>query len=100
MPTNDVAADPNAPVPAPTTRRRRRSLPGATHDIDLVVEEKTMTVAPGFVQAVWTFNGTVPGPVIRVKLGDTIRVHLKNPATTSFRIRSTSMPARSPGTMR
>ena len=28
----------------------------------------------------WTFNGTVPGPVIRVKVGDTIRVHLVNPA--------------------
>ena len=39
-----------------------------------------MTVAEGFVQKVWTFGGTVPGPVIRVKVGDTIRVHLKNPA--------------------
>ena len=38
-----------------------------------------MTVAEGFVQRVWTFGGTVPGPVIRVKVGDTIRVHLKNP---------------------
>ena len=43
-----------------------------------------MTVADGFVQAVWTFNGTVPGPVIRVHLGDTIRVHLKNPATNKL----------------
>ena len=59
-------------------------LDGTTHDIDLVVEEKVMTVADGFVQAVWTFNGTVPGPVIRVHLGDTIRVHLKNPATNKL----------------
>ena len=43
-----------------------------------------MTVAPGFVQAVWTFNGTVPGPVIRVTVGDKIRVHLKNPATNKL----------------
>ena len=43
-----------------------------------------MTVAPGFVVGVWTFNGTVPGPVIRVHLGDTIRVHLKNPATNKL----------------
>jgi nitrite reductase (NO-forming) len=49
-----------------------------------VVEEKKMTVAEGFVVAVWTFNGTVPGPVIRVKVGDTIRVHLKNPATNQL----------------
>ena len=63
-------------------------LAGTTHDIDLVVEEKLMTVASGasggFVQAVWTFNGTVPGPVIRVKVGDTIRIHLKNPATNKL----------------
>jgi nitrite reductase (NO-forming) len=38
-----------------------------------------MTVAPGYVQKVWTFGGTVPGPIIRVKVGDTIRIHLKNP---------------------
>ena len=43
-----------------------------------------MTVGAGFVQAVWTFGGTVPGPVIRVKVGDTIRIHLKNPATSQL----------------
>ena len=83
-PSSDVAADPNAapytlyPAEAPAL------LPGTTHDIDLVIEEKLMTVAPGFVQSVWTFGGTVPGPVIRVKVGDTIRVHLKNPATNQM----------------
>ncbi len=56
-------------------------LEGRVHDIDLVIEEKFMTVATGFVQSVWTFGGTVPGPVIRVQVGDTIRIHLKNPAT-------------------
>jgi nitrite reductase (NO-forming) len=83
-PATDVAADPNAapytlyPAEAPAL------LPGTTHDIDLVIEEKDMTVAPGFVQHVWTFNGTVPGPVIRVKVGDTVRIHLKNPATSTL----------------
>jgi nitrite reductase (NO-forming) len=43
-----------------------------------------MTVAPGFVQAVWTFGGSVPAPTIRVKVGDTIRIHLKNPATSKL----------------
>jgi nitrite reductase (NO-forming) len=38
-----------------------------------------MTVAAGFVQSVWTFGNTVPGPVIRVKVGDLVRVHLINP---------------------
>jgi nitrite reductase (NO-forming) len=83
-PVTSVAADANAPKYALYDATAPRVLDGATHDIDLVVQEKLMTVADGFVQAVWTFNGTVPGPVIRVHLGDTIRVHLKNPATNKL----------------
>ena len=43
-----------------------------------------MTVAPGFVQSVWTFGDSVPGPVIRVKVGDTVRVHLVNAPTNQM----------------
>ena len=82
-PTTDVVADPNAPAYIAYDAKAPALLPGTTHDIDLVIEEKNMTVAPGFVQRVWTFNGTVPGPVIRVKVGDTVRIHLKNPATST-----------------
>jgi len=46
---------------------------------ELVIEERTMTVAEGFEQQVWTFGGEVPGPVLRTKVGDTVRVHLVNP---------------------
>ncbi len=83
-PTTDVAADPNAPPYTLYDPTAPALLPGTVHDVDLVVEEKLMTVADGFVQSVWTFNGTVPGPAIRVKVGDTIRVHLKNPATNKL----------------
>ena len=79
-PVTDVTADPNAPAPVVHDPVAPGRLEGETHDIDLVMTEQEMTVAPGFVQKVWTFGGTVPGPVIRVKVGDTIRVHLKNPA--------------------
>ncbi len=51
---------------------------GTVHDVDLPIEEKAMTVATGYVVHVWTFGGTVPGPTIRVHLGDTVRVHLVN----------------------
>ncbi|MGZ9161036.1 MAG: multicopper oxidase domain-containing protein [Candidatus Limnocylindrales bacterium] len=78
-PTTDVAADPNAPPPVVVDPKAPALLPGKVHDIDLVMTEETKTIAKGFVQQVWTFGGTVPGPVIRVKVGDTIRVHLKNP---------------------
>jgi nitrite reductase (NO-forming) len=84
QPATDVQPDPNAPEYTLHDAKAPALLPGTTHDIDLVIEEKLMTVAPGFVQAVWTFGGTVPGPVIRVKVGDTIRIHLKNPATNQL----------------
>jgi len=71
-PATDVQPDPNAPKYTLYDATAPEPLPGTTHDIDLVVQEKKMTVAEGFVVAVWTFNGTAPGPVIRVHLGDTI----------------------------
>ena len=30
----------------------------------------------------WTFNGQVPGPFVRVRVGDTVEVHLKNQPTS------------------
>lgn len=41
-------------------------------------------MAKGAVQNLWTFNGQVPGPVIRVKVGDTIRVRLSNAASNKL----------------
>ena len=83
-PLADVQADPTAPEYTLYDATAPAALAGTVHDIDLTIQEKLMTVAPGFVQAVWTFNGTVPGPVIRVHVGDTIRVHLKNPSTNKL----------------
>ena len=46
--------------------------------VDLNARPATVTVAPGVKMRAWTFNGTVPGPVIRATEGDTVRVTLKN----------------------
>lgn len=83
-PESDVKADPNAPAYMPFEATAPAALSGTIHDIELVTEEKDMTVAPGYVQHVWTFNGTVLGPVIRVHVGDTVRIHLKNPANSQM----------------
>jgi len=83
-PATAVQADPSAPPYTPFDATAPAALGGTAHDIDLVIQEKNITVAPGFVQAVWTFGGTVPGPIIRVHVGDTIRVHLKNPPTNKL----------------
>ncbi|MFN8619514.1 MAG: multicopper oxidase domain-containing protein [Chloroflexota bacterium] len=76
--------DPNAPAYTLYDPTAPVALPGEVHDYALVIQEKPMTVAPGYVVQAWTFNGTVPGPVIRVKEGDTIRIHLVNPATNQM----------------
>jgi nitrite reductase (NO-forming) len=83
-PTTDVAKDPNAPAYEPRDPTAPALMTGKVHEFTLTVQEKVMTVAAGYSQAVWTFNGSVPGPVIRVKVGDTITVHLKNPATNKL----------------
>ena len=69
-----VLRDPTAPPVAE----------GTVHDIELVMTERQMTVAEGFEQLVWTFGDEVPGPVMRVKVGDTVRITLKNPETNSM----------------
>jgi len=52
----------------------------ATVVIRLRTEEKEMTLADGVRYDFWTFNGTVPGPLLRVRQGDTVELHLSNDA--------------------
>lgn len=84
--TASPSADPNAPAYVLRDATAPAVLPGTVHDVDFPIIEKDMTVAKGFVVHAWTFGGTVPGPVIRVHLGDTVRVHLTNQGTMSHSI--------------
>ena len=79
-------ADPNAPAYALYPPEASALLPGTVHDVDFPIIEKDITVAKGFVVHAWTFGGTVPGPAIRVHLGDTVRVHLTNQGQMSHSI--------------
>ena len=85
-PAAPLAADPNAPAYTPYPPEAPALLPGTVHDVDFPIIEKDLTVAPGFVVHAWTFGGTVPGPAIRVHLGDTVRVHLTNQGQMSHSI--------------
>ena len=49
-----------------------------TVEVGLVAKHRKVTVAPGVKMKAWTFNGKVPGPVIRAEEGDTIEVTLRN----------------------
>lgn len=46
--------------------------------VHIRVEEKVMRLADGVTYNYWTFNGTVPGPFVRVNEGDLVEVHLSN----------------------
>lgn len=53
---------------------------GTAHEVTLRVQQTTIEVAPGVRQQVWTYNGTVPGPVLHGRVGDVFTVHLVNDA--------------------
>ena len=46
--------------------------------VNLTVEEIEREIAPGTRYMFWTFGGTVPGKLIRVRDGDTVELHLSN----------------------
>ena len=46
--------------------------------VELEVIEKEMPISEGVTYTFWTFGGTVPGSLIRVRQGDTVEFHLKN----------------------
>ena len=68
----DIVRDP-AEVPAPIGPREPQIV-----RIDLETVEIEGQLADGTTYKYWTFNGKVPGPFFRVRVGDTIEVHLKN----------------------
>lgn len=73
----DFAAEPSAdwkpfdPALAPAPG-------GQEHEVTLEASETNLEVAPGVTQQMWTFNGTVPAPILRGKVGDLFTVTLVN----------------------
>jgi manganese oxidase len=52
--------------------------PGRVREYTLVASDKQIEVAKGVTFNAWTYNGTVPGPIIRATEDDLLRVHLVN----------------------
>jgi FtsP/CotA-like multicopper oxidase with cupredoxin domain len=48
------------------------------HNVKLEIMEKNIEVAPSVTQRTWTFNGTVPAPVLGGRVGDTFSITLVN----------------------
>jgi nitrite reductase (NO-forming) len=68
----DIVRDPTE-IPARLPVREPQTV-----RIDLETIEIEGQLADGTTYKYWTFNGKVPGPFYRVRVGDTIEVHLKN----------------------
>jgi FtsP/CotA-like multicopper oxidase with cupredoxin domain len=52
--------------------------PGRVREYRLTAIDKEIEVAQGVTYAAWTYNGTVPGPVIRATEDDVLRVRFSN----------------------
>jgi nitrite reductase (NO-forming) len=73
------------PLPAGLTRLPQpqmapavgRSEP-AVVKVNLETTQVTALLADGVAYNFWTFNGTVPGPMVRVRQGDTVELTLRN----------------------
>jgi nitrite reductase (NO-forming) len=68
----DIVRDPTD-LPGPVGPREPQTV-----RIDLETVEIEGQLADGTTFKYWTFNGQVPGPFYRVRVGDNLEVHLKN----------------------
>ncbi len=78
---NDAKVDPNAtPGPGwkPFDPTLQPAAGGTVHNVSFDATETVLEVAPGVTQQMWTFNGQVPGPVLRGRVGDVFNVTLTN----------------------
>jgi nitrite reductase (NO-forming) len=76
-----------ADVPAPIGDR-----PPQTVTIDLLAQELEGQLADGTTYTYYTFNGQVPGPMLRVRVGDTVELTMTN-ATASTLSHPLVLPA-------
>jgi nitrite reductase (NO-forming) len=74
----DISREPTD-LPPPIAKREPQTV-----RVDLVSVEVEGRLAEATTFGYWTFNGKVPGPFIRVRVGDTIDIHLKNSADSSM----------------
>ncbi|WP_348767270.1 copper-containing nitrite reductase [uncultured Salinisphaera sp.] len=68
----DISRDP-ADLPAPIGDREPKTI-----RVDMETVEKQARLADGTSYRYWTFDGQVPGPMLRVREGDTVDLTLRN----------------------
>ena len=81
-----VGGAPAMTTPEPVDAVLQPASTTKVHRLRLEAREVQATVAPGVEQTRWTFNGTVPGPVLRGQVGDRFIVTLVNSGTMGHSI--------------
>ena len=66
-------------LPPPIGKREPQTI-----RVDLTTVELEGRLAEGTTFGYWTFNGKVPGPFLRVRVGDTVDVRLKNSSDSAM----------------
>jgi nitrite reductase (NO-forming) len=66
-------------LPSPIAKRAPQTI-----RVDLTTVELEGRLAEGTTFGYWTFNGKVPGPFLRARVGDTIDVRLKNSSDSAM----------------
>ena len=66
-------------VPSPITRTTP-----TTVRVDLTTQEVIAPLTNGSTYHYWTFNSTVPGPMLRVMQGDTVDMHIANASGSAW----------------
>lgn len=74
----DISREPTD-LPPPIGKRDPKTV-----RLDLFTVELEGRLAESTTFGYWTFNGKVPGPFVRVRVGDTVDVHLKNSADSNM----------------
>jgi FtsP/CotA-like multicopper oxidase with cupredoxin domain len=69
-------------------------LPDGTKQFDVTAAVTDWEVEPGTTVQAWTYNGVVPGPMIKVQPGDRVRLALHNelPESTSIHLHGITVP--------
>ncbi len=76
----DFATAPRATQPVYDARLSPASA-APVKEFRIPIRDATVEIATGVTYKSWTFGGTVPGPVIRVREGDLVRIRLVNEAS-------------------
>ena len=60
--------------------RTPRDLDPDPHVLELELEARVsqVSIVPGTTTPVWTYDGAIPGPLLRAKVGVPLVVHVKN----------------------